>query len=150
MSDNVLKFKQKVDVFPIAPDMIEDVLETVRPLLRKAQRIVDRDVGLGFIEDELREGISILWVVYIGDKLKAVITTSVIMHPKRKTLKIELMGGTNMKDWIDEALAVLTTIAIDAECDAIEADGRKGFEKIAGGMKFKPFYTHYELELSNG
>jgi hypothetical protein len=57
MSDNVLKFKQKVDVFPIAPNMIEDVLETVRPLLRKAQRIVDRDVGLGFIEDELREGI---------------------------------------------------------------------------------------------
>jgi hypothetical protein len=131
MSDNVLKFKQKVDVFPIAPDMIEDVLETVRPLLRKAQRIVDRDVGLGFIEDELREGAS-------------------IMHPKRKTLKIELMGGTNMKDWIDEALAVLTIIAIDAECDAIEADGRKGFEKIAGGMKFKPFYTHYELELGNG
>jgi hypothetical protein len=51
---------------------------------------------------------------------------------------------------LSEALEVLTEIAIDAECDAIEADGRKGFEKIASGMKFKPFYTHYELELDNG
>lgn len=53
-----------------------------------------------------------------------------------------------MKEWIDYAIEFLANIAKTANLDAIEADGRKGFEKISQNVPFEPIYTHYEMELS--
>jgi hypothetical protein len=57
------------------------------------------------------------------------------------------MGGKYMHIWMDEAVKVLAGLALDANLDAVEADGRKGFEKYVKGSTFRPIYTHYEMEI---
>ena len=53
-----------------------------------------------------------------------------------------------MHTWGREALAILTKVAKDAKLDAIEADGRKGFQKYAEAASFREIYTHFEMELN--
>ena len=88
-----------------------------------------------------------MWLVYLEDKLTAAITTCVVKHPQRKNLKIEFMGGKHMHVWMNKAVDVLAGLAKDAKLDAVEADGRKGFERYVDGSAFRPIYTHYEMEL---
>jgi hypothetical protein len=49
---------------------------------------------------------------------------------------------------MDKAIEVLTKIALDADLDALEADGRKGFMKYVDKSPFREVYTHYVMELS--
>ena len=64
-----------------------------------------------------------------------------------KNLKIEFVGGKRMRPWMNEAIDLMKKLAIDAKLDAIEADGRKGFDKYVDASPFRPVYTHYEMEL---
>ena len=52
-----------------------------------------------------------------------------------------------MHVWMNKAVDVLAGLAKDAKLDAVEADGRKGFERYVDGSAFRPIYTHYEMEL---
>jgi hypothetical protein len=116
-------------------------------LLAPAVRRVDQNVNLEDVREDIMAGTSILWLVYVGDKLTAAITTCVVKHPQRKNLKIEFMGGKYMHIWMDEAVRILAGLALDANLDAVEADGRKGFERYVKGSTFRPIYTHYEMEI---
>ena len=41
----------------------------------------------------------------------------------------------------------MADVARHAELDAVEADGRKGFEKFVSGSRFEPTHTRYVMEL---
>jgi len=150
MLNNVVSFQQraKVNILPILPEFVDEVIEQALPLIRLGQKRDERNTGLDDIVDDLRAGGSILWLVYLDDKLTATITTAIINHPRRSNFKIEFIGGSRMDEWMDDAMTIFTQMAKDGGCGAIEADGRKGFEKIADGCNFKPIYTHYEMELN--
>ena len=88
-----------------------------------------------------------MWLIHLEDTLVAAMTTVVVKHPQRKNLKIEFIGGKRMRQWMNEAIKLMKKLAIDAGLDAIEADGRKGFEKYVDASPFQSVYTHYEMEL---
>lgn len=150
MLNNVVSFQQraKVNILPILPEFVDEVIEQALPFIRLGQKRAERNTGLDDIIDDLRAGGSILWLVYLDDKLTATITTAIINHPRRSNFKIEFIGGSRMDEWMDDAMTIFIQMAKDGGCGAIEADGRKGFEKIADGCNFKPIYTHYEMELN--
>jgi hypothetical protein len=52
-----------------------------------------------------------------------------------------------MNEWVGVAADFLAEMARKAGLPALEADGRKGFEKIASGLRFKPITTNYVMEL---
>ena len=150
MLNNVVSFQQraKVNILPILPEFVDEVIEQALPLIRLGQKRAERNTGLDDIVDDLRAGGSILWLVYLDDKLTATITTAIINHPRRSNFKIEFIGGSRMDEWVDDALAIFTRMATDGGCGAIEADGRKGFDKLCGKFNFQPIYTHFEMELN--
>ena len=149
MNDNVVKFNRtpRVTVLPVLEADFDEYLPKGMALIEKAVMRQSNDVSMDDIEDDIRGGGAVMWVVHVEDTLTAAITTSVVRHPQRDTLKIEFMGGTRMSQWVDKALEVLTDLARKANLGAIEADGRKGFEKHAGGLSFREVYTHYVMEL---
>lgn len=149
MTDNVVKFNRepRVSVLPVLDADFEEYMPKCMELIAPAVMRQSNNVTLDDIEDDIRGGGSVMWAVHVEDTLVAAITTCVVRHPQRNTLKIEFMGGTGMKNWVRKALDVLTGLAKKAGLDAIEADGRKGFEKHAGPLAFREIYTHYVMEL---
>ena len=93
-----------VQVLTIPNEYLAEVIEEAVPLLRLGQERQARNIGMADIIDDLRIGNSILWLVYIDTSLVAAITTSIVIHPKRRTFKIEFMGGSRMDEWMEDAL----------------------------------------------
>lgn len=149
MLDNVVKLdtKPKVSILPVLTedfdDYISEGMELLAPaILRQAHNVTMQDV-----EDDIREGGSVMWLIHLEDKLVAAMTTVVVKHPQRRNLKIEFVGGKRMRQWMNEAIDLMKKLALDAGLDAVEADGRKGFEKYVDTSPFQAMYTHYEMEL---
>ena len=149
MLDNVVRLhtKPKVNILPVLSEDIDkhigEGMELLAPaILRQAHNVTMQDV-----EDDIREGGSVMWLIRLEDKLVAAMTTVVVKHPQRKNLKIEFIGGKRMRQWMNEAIDLMKKLALDAGLDAVEADGRKGFDKYVDASPFRSVYIHYEMEL---
>jgi hypothetical protein len=149
MRDNVVELHKgpRISVLPVLEADFDAYLDRGLDLIAPAVERQAHNVSMKDIAQDIITGGSMMWVVHIGDTLVAAMTTCVVQHPRRKNLKIEFLGGSRMNEWIDDGIATLAKIAKDAGLDALEADGRKGFEKISKGVNFTPIYTHYEMEL---
>lgn len=149
MQDNVVIFPQAngVSIMPVLPEQVEEYIDAGMELLRPAIKRQEMNVTEDVIAQEIREGQSLLWLVYLGDTLTAAITTAVITHPRRSVLKIEFLGGSRIKEWAEPATEFLAHMAREAGLPALEADARKGFDKMSGGSRFKPVTTNYVMEL---
>ena len=150
MADNVVEFRKypSVTVLPVLEADFDEFLPRGLELIAPAVERQSSDVSVDDIEDDIRGGGSVMWVVHVEDTLVAALTTCVVRHPQRNTLKIEFMGGTKMRLWMGKVIGVLSELAKKADLGAIEADGRKGFEKYVDQSPFREVYTHYVMELN--
>lgn len=149
MLDNVVRLtaKPKVTILPVLAEDFDKFVGKGMDLIAPAVLRQSHNVTMQDVEDDIRGGGSVMWLIQLEDKLVAAMTTVVVKHPQRRNLKIEFIGGKRMRQWMDEAIDLLRKLALDAGLDAIEADGRKGFEKYVDTSPFKAMYTHYEMEL---
>ena len=149
MLDNVVRLhtKPKVNILPVLSEDIDKHIGKGMELLAPAILRQDHNVTMQDVEDDIRGGGSVMWLIHLEDTLVAAMTTVVVKHPQRKNLKIEFISGKRMRQWMNEAINLMKKLAIDAGLDAIEADGRKGFEKYVDASPFRSVYTHYEMEL---
>lgn len=150
MNNNVVELhkRPRVLILPVLEDDFDAFLGLGMEMIAPAVARQIHNVSMLDVENDIRNGGAVMWLVHLEDTPVAAITTCVVKHPRRKNLKIEFIGGSRMKEWIDYAIEFLANIAKTANLDAIEADGRKGFEKISQNVPFEPIYTHYEMELS--
>jgi hypothetical protein len=150
MNDNVVKLnpKPRIKMLPVLEQDFDTHLADGLKLIEPAVARQIQNVSLSDVEEDIRAGGAVMWLVYLEDTLVAAITTCVVKHPQRKNLKIEFMGGTKMRQWMNEAIALLANLAKDAGLSALEADGRKGFEKYVDNSPFREIYSHYEMEIS--
>lgn len=149
MSDNVVEFRKypSVTVLPVLEADFDEFLPRGLDLIAPAVERQSSDVSVEDIDYDLRQGGSVMWIVHVEDTLVAALTTCVVRHPQRNTLKIEFMGGTKMRLWMGKVVGVLSELAKKADLGAIEADGRKGFERYVDQSPFSEVYTHYVMEL---
>ena len=150
MTDNVvhLHSRPRVTILPVLEDDFDTLLSIGMELIAPAVARQSNDVTLQDVEDDIRGGGAVMWLVHVEDTLEAAITTCVVKHPQRNTLKIEFMGGKRMKQWMGEAIDVFADLARRAELGAVEADGRLGFDKYVDASPFREVYRHYVMELS--
>ena len=150
MTDNVvhLHSKPRVTILPVLEDDFDALLDIGMELIAPAIARQSNDVSVQDVEDDIRGGGAVMWLVHVEDTLEAAITTCVVKHPQRNTLKIEFMGGKRMKQWMDEAINVFADLARRADLGAVEADGRIGFDKYVDASPFREVYRHYVMELS--
>ena len=148
MSNNVVRLQQPSRVFitPVTPEDVDLIVPRIRKMLGKAVERQSRNLGINDVISDLYSGRSALWLVYIGDTLVAMVTTSIVRHPRRSTLFIEFVGGSRMKEWMDDMIDMLKDVAKRAGLAAIETDGRKGFERLHPDS-FRIVHSHYEMEL---
>ena len=150
MCDNVvhLHSKPRVTIMPVLEEDFDRFLEAGMMLIAPAIKRQSKNITLSDIEGDIRGGNSVMWLIYVEDTLTAALTTSVVRHPQRNTLRIEFMGGTRMRDWMSDAMKTFSDLAKKANLGAIEADGRIGFDKYVDASPFKEIYRHYVMELS--
>ena len=150
MLDNVVRLhtRPKVSILPVLSEDFDKYVKKGMELLAPAVLRQAHNVTMQDVEDDIRAGGSVMWLIHLEDKLVAAMTTVVVKHPQRKNLKIEFIGGKRMRQWMNEAINLMKKLALDAGLDAVEADGRKGFEKYVDASPFRSVYTHYEMELS--
>lgn len=150
MSDNVvhLHTRPRVTIMPVLEEDFDRFLGFGLMLIEPAVRRQSGNVTMSDIEDDIRGGNSVMWLIYVEDTLTAALTTSVIKHPQRNTLRIEFMGGTRMREWMADAIRTFSDLAKKANLGAVEADGRIGFDKYVDASPFREVYRHYVMELS--
>lgn len=150
MTDNVvhLHSKPRVVILPVLEDDFDAYLSAGMELIAPSIARQSNDVTLQDVEDDIRGGGAVMWLVHVEDTLVAAVTTCVVKHPQRNTLKIEFMGGTQMKKWMDEAIDTFADLARRADLGAVEADGRVGFDKYVDASPFREVYRHYVMELT--
>jgi len=150
MTDNVvhLHSKPRVTILPVLEDDFDALLGIGMEMIAPAIARQSNDVSVQDVEDDIRGGGAVMWLVHVEDTLEAAITTCVVKHPQRNTLKIEFMGGKRMKQWMDEAINVFADLARRADLGAVEADGRIGFDKYVDASPFREVYRHYVMELT--
>ena len=121
-----------VDV-PI-PNVLE-VWPRVKPLVELA---LDRDPIRRYepidVLGAILKGTVKLWIAwnYEANDFDAAIVTEIIKYPRLSTLRIWLIGGRNMRDWIEEAKATLEAFARHYGCAAMEGGNRPGWLRIGG------------------
>jgi hypothetical protein len=138
---------QRLLIVPIRADQIDAVWHEAAPLIRLAQRRIERNAGMADIYNDLIDGRSMLWTIRVEDKLQAVIVTEIAQHPRRRVWRVLMIGGSGMSDWLDDGIAAMKKAAQIAGCSAIEADGRLGWAKIVPQRGFKEISRAYEMEI---
>lgn len=140
-------FAAKLFIVPIRADQIDAIWTEAAPLIRLAQKRIERNSGMADIYNDLMAERTMLWLVRIGDKLRAVIITEIAQHPRRRVWRVLMIGGSGMSEWLDDGIAAMKKAAQIAGCSAIEADGRLGWAKIVPQRGFKEISRAYEMEI---
>jgi hypothetical protein len=138
---------QRLLIVPIRADQIDAVWHEAAPLIRLAQKRIERNAGMADIYNDLIDERSMLWTIRVEDKLQAVIVTEIAQHPRRRVWRVLMIGGSGMSDWLDDGIAAMKKAAQIAGCSAIEADGRLGWAKIVPQRGFKEISRAYEMEI---
>lgn len=138
---------QRLLIVPVRADQIDAVWHEVAPLIRLAQKRIERNAGMADIYNDLIDERSMLWTIRVEDKLQAVIVTEIAQHPRRRVWRVLMIGGSGMSDWLDDGIAAMKKAAQIAGCSAIEADGRLGWAKIVPQRGFKEISRAYEMEI---
>ena len=138
---------QRLFIVPVRADQIDAVWHEAAPLIRLAQKRIERNSGMADIYNDLIGERSMLWTIRFEDKLQAVIVTEIAQHPRRRVWRVLMIGGSGMSDWLDDGIAAMKKAAQIAGCSAIEADGRLGWAKIVPQRGFKEISRAYEMEI---
>ena len=117
------------------------------PLISRAQKRLEDKMDMADIYQDIHNGSQQLWVIDKSGKSKGAVVTAVETHPKCKVLRIMLVGGFDMREWLIPALNVIKDAAKLLDCKTIEADGRLGWAKHAPKCGFKEITRTYELEI---
>ena len=137
----------RADFIPIRPEQIDAVWSAAAPLIRLAQKRIARNIGMADIYEDLTHGNMCLWLVRQEDTLKAVILTEIAQHPRRRVLRILMIGGSGMSGWLQQGIDAMAKAAKLAGCSAIEADGRLGWSRIVPALGFREVSRAYEMEI---
>jgi hypothetical protein len=100
----------------------------------------------GDVLDRLLCGHAKLWVSWDGEKVEAAIVTEIVQYPRMRELRVWLVGGRNMKAWVEEAQDILERFAKAYGCGVVCSGGRKGWLRASSG--YKQTGISFEKEIS--
>jgi len=137
-------------IFTLVPhEYTLTVWPEVAEMLQKAAKTTGGRFDKMNILDELMARTIELWIIYEDNTPVAAITTRVVWYKEFKALSIDWVGGTQMKDWLDEVMSTLKKYAQDNGCTRLEGRGRAGWKRVLSRYGWKPDYVSYELELGD-
>lgn len=113
--------------------------QVIEPLLLAAVAEGQGEWGVDFIQHALNNGYMKAWAVYEKEVVKAVVVTEIVMWPNYRVLRVVLLAGRDMDEWI-HLDALLETHARRHSCAFIEGFTRPGMAKRTEKVGYRTVY----------
>jgi hypothetical protein len=113
----------------------------VAPLLQTAIDQTEGEFDLEFVRGRIQLGFMKLWALHEGKLVIAVAVTEIVKSPEYKWLRVVLLAGKDMQEWI-HLEPLLEHFARREECAFIEAYARPGLAKV---LKAQGYHTAYHV-----
>ena len=131
--------------------------ETVKYVWKDVERVLEKSVdtaeGKVRLIDVLKgvlDDTYVLWVVFEGEEIIAAITTRIIEYPQRRSMALDWVGGSRMKEWQDMAINTILEFATLNNCQHLEGYGRKAWGRALKKYGFYPEYIAFRMEIEDG
>ena len=112
-----------------------DILVTeVKGYLLEALKGSDEYLWVDII-NSLLLGESMLFTIDDGSSIVGATVVTHEIHPRKKYLAVHLLGGVQMKEWVDMVRKELKGLAKGLGYDGLSLMGRKGWTKIFPDLK---------------
>ncbi|MEK9985993.1 MAG: hypothetical protein VW879_14745, partial [Opitutae bacterium] len=117
--------------------------ESVKYIWKDVERVLEKSVDTA--EGKLRlidvlKGILddtyVLWVVFDNDEIIAAFTTRIIEYPQRRSMALDWVGGSRMKEWLDIGMEKVIEFASLNNCEHLEGYGRKAWGRALSKYGF--------------
>lgn len=122
-----------MNLYGIPPEQLEEVWETVAPLLAESVKYCDGKWTLADVKESIEKLDAQLFLV-VDQGIKAAVVTQIHNYPSKRVLTILFLGGHDMREWLHLS-SVLERWAKEAGCQAMEVWGRPGWERVLGWNK---------------
>lgn len=134
----------------IPPEHVPRVWAKCAPHLEKATGTVRLRADVLDLYENCLNGVQTLWIVFDPDNDNEIVTaftTQILTYPQYNALAVQFLGGSKMKDWLDDALGVLGNFARDSNCKTIEGYGRRAWLRWLEPRGFEQAYITFEKEV---
>lgn len=115
------------------------ILHWLKVALSKAPENNIETVLAGIIKGDY-----LLWLAKKEDEIVGVVTTEVLQHPEYMVMCIELLGGMDIKEWVD-TISTIENQAKGFGCKSIEIYGRPAWKKLLPEYKTERIILTKEL-----
>lgn len=119
-------------------------------MLRLLAPAIERSNGrwaAGDVFSELEAGQLQCWVCIEPPLLYAAAVTQIIQYPGCRALCCHLVGGVDQHLWLSQLVDTAAQFAAAEGCTRIEMVGRKGWERMAAPLGFRPVFVCFEKVL---
>lgn len=130
--------------------VLDIVWDDAEKLLTPAINTAGGKFNANDVKQGIESGMLTLWLVVDGTKPVAAITTRIIEYPGCRAMALDWIGGRRMKEWLPLAQETIERFAKDNGCVHLEGYGRKAWGRWLERYNWKPDYTAYKMELTNG
>lgn len=137
-------------VSTVPKETVKYIWKDVERVLKKSVDTATGKVNLIDVLHGILNDTYVLWVVFDGEEVIAAITTRIIEYPQRRSMALDWVGGSRMKEWQDMAMKKITDFAILNDCQHLEGYGRKAWGRALKKHGFYPEYIAYRMEINNG
>ena len=129
--------------------------EAVKYIWKDVERVLEKSVntatGKAELIDVLKgilDGTYVLWVVLDDDnKLIAAMTTRIIEYPRHRSMALDWVGGSRMKEWLDMGMKIIIDFATKNGCNSLEGYGRKAWGRALKKHGFYEDYIAFRTEI---
>ena len=125
-------------IFDVAPGNVAFLWSQIRPHIERA---LDRDGSGRYLPDDVLrfavKGTVQIWIAWNPEthEIDAAIVTEIINYPRLRELRLWLIGGSNMKAWVREAIDTLEAFGRAHNCVYAIGGMRKGWMRIGQGYR---------------
>lgn len=139
----------KYEILPVRPDVLPSVWGLVAPHLQRAIDVCHGRITLEQVATAALEGEYLVWVVtnVSSGTIVAAYTTRLGSYPNRNALAVDLVGGSELSRWVEQAFQKIEQHARRCDCDLIEGFGRPAWGRILARDGWEPAYMTYHKEL---
>lgn len=136
-------------IFAIPKDLIPDWMPHCEDLIREGVETYNGKLLFDHAVRMLMSGETVLWVggVDLPDHVQMVAFSSIVDYPNKRMLRLDMMSGKHLFEYVDEMFEMCEKYALTRECDGIEMITRRGMERILKSKGFESSQIQLEKDL---
>ena len=134
---------------PVPARLVPEIWPAILPLIDKG---VDASRGDRIAEDYFAvcaNGQAQLWLIGRERAVIGILIAEVVVYPRRRVALVDLLAGEDLMAWLPQINAEVERWGIERGCTAVQAGGRKGFERQSRGLGYRPIGVVVEKDLAH-